>query len=201
MREKPGDKSRKSEAGGTARKSAGRVSRREMVKLTAGAAVAAPLLKEAIAAAPQQATGKAPLFFTRDEFAMVDELTEIIIPTDNHSPGARAAKCAEYIDFRLSEAFDDEPRKLWREGLRLVNALSEEMHGKLFMHAAPEQRTVVVARMAANERRPQKPEEKFFAELKARTAHAYYTSKIGLHQEMEYKGNTYQKEYAGELPS
>jgi hypothetical protein len=25
----------------------------------------------------------------------------------------------------------------------------------------------------------------------------YYTSEIGLHQEMEYKGNTLQQEYAG----
>lgn len=48
--------------------------------------------------------GKAPLFFTKQEFALVDELTELIIPADDHSPGARAAQVAGYIDFRLSEA-------------------------------------------------------------------------------------------------
>jgi hypothetical protein len=176
-----------------------------MVKLAAGAVVTAPLLKESLQAGPaqaaaEQAAEKSPLFFTRDEFALVDELAEIIIPADAHSPGARAAQCAAYIDFRLSEAFDDEPRRLWRDGLKRVEALSQEMHTKPFLQASEAERAAVVARMAANEAKPQKPEEKFFAELKARTAHAYYTSKIGLQQELEYKGNSYQREYAGELP-
>jgi hypothetical protein len=191
---------RESEVGRGARDVRGRVTRREAVKLAAGAVVAAPMLKDMLQAAPKQAAGKAPLFFTRDEFALVDELTEIIIPTDEHSPGARAAKCAEYIDYRLSEAFDDEPRKVWREGLRAVEALARAMNGKTFMQSSPDERVAVVARMAANEQNPQKPEEKFFAELKGRTAHAYYTSQIGLRQELEYKGNSYQREYAGELP-
>ena len=38
---------------------------------------------------------------------MLDELTEIIIPTDSHSPGAKAAKVAVYIDKSLAEAFEE----------------------------------------------------------------------------------------------
>jgi hypothetical protein len=181
-------------------KAAGRVTRRGVMKLAAGAAAAAPTLKGVLQAAPQQAAEKSPLFFTREEFALVDELTEIIIPADEHSPGARAAKCTAYIDYRLSEAFEAEPRQLWREGLKAVEALSREMSGRPFLRSSPGERVAVVARMAANEKNPQKPEEKFFAELKGRTAHAYYTSQIGLRQELEYKGNSYQREYAGELP-
>jgi hypothetical protein len=37
----------------------------------------------------------------------------------------------------------------------------------------------------------------FFAELKSKVVHAYYTSEIGIKQEMEYKGNTYQNEFSG----
>ena len=48
-----------------------------------------------------------------------------------------------------------------------------------------------------NEFNPTTPEEKFFRELKLRTANAYYTSKVGIHDELGYLGNTYQKEYAG----
>jgi hypothetical protein len=191
--------SRKSGAGSEPRDPRGRVTRREAVKLAAGAVAAVPAMKDTLRAAPKRAQ-KAPLFFTREEFALADELVEIIIPADEHSPGARAAKCAEYIDSRLSEAFEDEPRRLWREGLKAVEALSREMHGKAFMQSSPDERVAVVARMAANEQNPQKAEEKFFAELKARTAHAYYTSQIGLRQELEYKGNSYQRQYAGELP-
>src|SRR5262252_1976686 len=64
------------------------VSRREMLKIAAGAVVAAPLVGaglKAKAAPPESALGSnALLFFTPEEFAMVDELTELIIPTDEH---------------------------------------------------------------------------------------------------------------------
>jgi hypothetical protein len=72
------------------------------------------------------------------------------------------------------------------------------MHGKLFLKASAEQREAVVAKIAQSEQNPKLPEEEFFVELKQRTARGYYTSKIGIHQEMEYKGNTYLKEYVGE---
>ena len=65
------------------------------------------------------------------------------------------------------------------------------------MEATPEQRIAVLTRMAKNEMKPKTPEEIFFRELKHATAHAYYTSKIGIHQEMEYKGNVMLEEFVG----
>ena len=173
------------------------LSRREMLKRGAGAAIAVTLIGlegEAIARAAQ---GKAPLFFTREEFALVDELTELIIPTDEHSPGARAAQVATYIDFRLSESFEEEPKTLWRGGLKVIEDLSREMHGKPFLESSQEQRIALLTRISQNEAKPAKPEEMFFNELKSTTADAYYSSKIGIHKEMEYKGNTYLKEFVG----
>ena len=43
----------------------------------------------------------------------------MIIPADAHSPGARAAKVAAYIDTRLAEAWDPKDKTTWREGLAL----------------------------------------------------------------------------------
>jgi Gluconate 2-dehydrogenase subunit 3 len=178
------------------------VTRREMLKLTATAAISIPLVgladKTADAAtASATAQWKAPLFFTREEFAMVDEISELIIPTDEHSPGARAAGCAAYIDARLAESWTDAPKTQWRDGLKAVDAVSQEMHGKPFMQATPEQRINVLTAISKNEKDPKKPEERFFREIKSRTAHAYYSSKIGIHQEMQYKGNVPIKEFAG----
>jgi hypothetical protein len=177
------------------------VTRREMLKLTAAAAFSIPLvgLGNAADAADLNAAAqsKAPLFFTREEFAMVDEIGELIIPTDDHSPGARAAGCAAYIDARLAESWGDEPKTQWRDGLKAIDSISQEMHGKPFMQAAPEQRIAVLTAISKNEMDPKKPEERFFREIKSRTVHAYYTSKIGIHQEMEYKGNVPIKEFVG----
>jgi hypothetical protein len=173
------------------------LTRREVIKLGAGAAIAATVIGLDSKALAQSAQDKAPLFFTKEEFALVDELTELIIPADDHSPGAHAAQVAGYIDFRLSESFEEQPKILWREGLKLVEQLSQEMHGKSFLEASQEQRIALLTRISQKEMKPEKPEELFFRELKGRTAHAYYSSKIGIHTEMEYKGNTYLKEFVG----
>jgi len=175
------------------------VGRREIMKLAAGAIIAPALPQTGPKnrRPPAKAQTKAHHFFTPDEFAMVDELSELIIPTDEHSPGARAAKVAEYIDRRLAESFEDEPMLQWREGLKLVDQISVEMNGRPFMQASQDQRVAVLTRMAGKESSPERPEEKFFVELKSRVARAYYTSKIGIHDELEYKGNTYLREFAG----
>lgn len=170
------------------------VSRREMIKLTASAVVAPALTQ---GKGSSKAESFQPKFFTADEFAMVDELSEMIIPTDEHSPGARAAKAAEYIDARLAETWEEGSKQEWRDGLKLIDQISTEMHGKPFPESSADQRLALLTRIARGEESPQKPEEKFFVELKSRVAHAYYTSKIGLRQELEYKGNSYLREFAG----
>lgn len=104
---------------------------------------------------------------------------------------------AAYIDARVAEAFESKDPDDWRDGLQLVNEISRKMHGQAFMEASPEQRIAVLTRMAKNEMNPKTPEEVFFRQLKHATVHAYYTSKIGIHQEMEYKGNVMLQEFAG----
>jgi gluconate 2-dehydrogenase subunit 3-like protein len=167
------------------------LTRRDAIKL--GAAVTVAVSIEGTKALAQQPA----TFFTREELALVDELAEMIIPTDDHSPGARAAKVAAYIDARLAEAFDPAGRTMWRDGLKSIDRLSRDVNGRLFMESAPAERLAVLERVAAHETKPEKPEEHFFAELKARVVGAYYTSEIGIAQEMEYKGNTYQPEFSG----
>jgi sugar phosphate isomerase/epimerase len=145
--------------------------RRDLIKLSVGAALARGADKHK--------------FFTDEEYAMVDEITEIIIPADEKSGGAKAAGVAEYIDQRLAEAFDGAERDEWRKQLAAIGH-------KRFLDANPAHRIAIVASL---ERKP------FFEKLKTATVRAYYSSKIGIHDEMDYKGNTLQQgEYAGFLP-
>jgi hypothetical protein len=171
------------------------LSRREMIAATA-AALVTPLLPGGAAAPP--AVGVPGKFLTAAEYALLDELTELIIPADDHSPGARAAAVAGYIDGRLAESLEPDWQARWRTGLQAVEGLSRELNGKPFLEATPEQRIAVLTRMAAGEQDPKTAPERFFRELKGRTAHAYYTSKIGIHLDQEYKGNVYQRgDFAG----
>ena len=72
------------------------ISRRQLIKIGAAATVAASLGPHRICRGA--AVLRPAKFFTPEEFALVDELSEMIIPTDAQSPGARAAKVAAFID-------------------------------------------------------------------------------------------------------
>jgi hypothetical protein len=167
-----------------------------LIKLGAAATVAVSL-GVGDAASAQGTAPAARTFFTPDELALVDELSELIIPTDDHSPGAKAAKVAAYIDSQLAEAWDEKDRTDWRQGLARIEQLSQESSGAPFLKSSPEQRLGVMTRIAKNESKPTTPEELFFKELKSRVVQAYYTSEIGIKQEMEYKGNSYLAEFVG----
>src|SRR5216117_28258 len=128
------------------------LSRRDMIAATA-AALVTPLLQGG-AVSMQPVAGVPGKFLTAAEYALLDELTELIIPADDHSPGARAAEVARYIDGRLPESLDSDWQALWRSGLKAVDGLSRELNGKSFVEATSDQRVGVLSRMAAHETDP-----------------------------------------------
>src|SRR5947207_12896046 len=80
------------------------LSRREMILATA-AVLVTPLLQGRSVTAQSRALAPGK-FLTPAEYALLEELTELIITADDHSPGARAAGVAGYIDGRLAESID-----------------------------------------------------------------------------------------------
>src|SRR5262249_4349161 len=74
-------------------------------------------------------------FFTPAQHPLVEDLSETIIPADSHSGGAKAAKVVDYIEQMVRESTDDNERALWREGLRLVDLMSQHYNGKSFVDA------------------------------------------------------------------
>jgi Gluconate 2-dehydrogenase subunit 3 len=151
--------------------------RRDVLKFAGGAFVYLQL--------PAAEPG-APLFFTKDEFALLDKLTELLIPADEHSPGARGAGVAAFIDRSVAEAFLPDEKTSWRSGLAAVEKLLRA-----------QQPVAVLANLAAHETDPRTEPEKFFVQLKQATAFIYYSSSVGIHQEMGYLGNVVLPEFKG----
>jgi hypothetical protein len=147
--------------------------------------------------ATEAANKSAGRFFTPSQHALVEELSETIIPADSHSGGAKAAKVAGYIDQVLRESFDETQKSLWREGLHLIDVMSQHYHGKTFVNAAPEDRIALLTVLSDHESMIDLPEVRFFLQLKHMTVTGYYTSKIGIHDELQYKGNRVLQEYVG----
>jgi Gluconate 2-dehydrogenase subunit 3 len=147
--------------------------------------------------ANEAANKSAARFFTSSQHAIVEELSETIIPADSRSGGAKAAKVADYIDQVLRETFDESQKSLWREGLRLIDIMSQHYRGKSLVNASPEDRIALLTVLSAHESMTDLPEVRFFLELKRMTVTGYYTSKIGIHDELQYKGNRVLQEYVG----
>jgi gluconate 2-dehydrogenase gamma chain len=138
-----------------------------------------------------------PLFFTKKEFALLDALTELIVPRDEHSPGAHEAGVAAYIDRTVAEAFLPENKTSWRRGLASIDEEASLMYRAPFVQTSHDQQIGLLKKIAGAENDPKTEPEKFFTQLKQTTAFAYYSSSIGIHQEMNYKGNVLLDHFVG----
>jgi hypothetical protein len=152
---------------------------------------------KSVAPPPHPHEEKAARFFTPEQYALVEELSETIIPADSHSGGAKAARVADHIEKTLRETRDDSQKLLWREALPLIDSMSRHYNGKAFVNASPEERVAVLTVLSDNPHMDDIVEVRFFKALKHLTVQGYYTSKIGIHDDLQYKGNRILKEYVG----
>ena len=178
-------------------------SRRSVVKAlgaTVGAVAVWPYLSDAAAEAfADIQAAKAPpklQFLTAPQYATVDALAETIIPADAHSPGARVARVADYIDLLLAES-DDETREKWTSGLTALDEESVKRFKVPFAKAAHADAIALLTDISRNEFAAETPLEKFFHTTKEATIRGYYTSEIGIQKELAYKGNQYLGEFVG----
>jgi hypothetical protein len=155
--------------------------RRELLKVAALTAFGHKLqaLPHSFLQAPLPAPNAQKPFFTKEESGFLDEVMELIIPQDEHSPGAHAAQTNLFADLMVG-ASADTTQKRWKEGIRLMKEEAQATSLAEALHKA-----------SRNEEHPQTGLERFFVMLKQMTVDGYYTSSIGIHQEMEYRGNAY----------
>src|SRR5271169_2897234 len=119
-----------------------------------------------------------PQFFTPAEYAAVERLAEIIIPSDA-TPGAKEAGVAEFIDFMV--ASDPEAQYGFRTGLTWLNAYAEQAMGKRFVELAPQQQTSLLEPLGFKDKAHPGEEDgaRFFRTVREYTVTGFYTSEIG----------------------
>lgn len=181
----------------------GAVSRRTALRALgagAGAATLLPWLSDegllAFTDVQQRKAPPRPRVVPAVRFATLEALVDAIIPSDDRSPGAKEARVADYIDLLLSEA-DDDLKKQWLGGLEALDAEATVRFGSPFARLDPESTDMLMAVISRNEQTPVTPLEMFFTMTKRATIHGYYTSEIGIHKELQYKGNQMIAEFAG----
>jgi hypothetical protein len=140
-----------------------------------------------------------PRFFSTLEYRIVDEISELLIPSDADSPGARDAKVAWFIDTSLLYS-DLSRQQNWRKGIAAVDELVQSRFGKPFMDCTAAQRNDFMTMWAQNEEAAETALDRFFAEFKPTVIEAFCVSDVGMKQYFHYKGNTEVSEFPGCRP-
>ena len=133
---------------------------------------------------------------SKPQFEALEALVEAIIPTDDRSPGAKEARVADYIDLLLSEV-DREIALQWFGGLAALDGEAMSRFRAPFSRLGADQVDAILQIISRNEKDPQTALETFFVMAKQATVRGYYTSSIGIHQELHYKGNQFLREFVG----
>lgn len=116
--------------------------------------------------------------------ATVDQISELIIPATD-TPGARAAGVAALIDVIVGEWYRDEERAAFLRGLQGVDERSQADFGRQFIELAEPQQTAILTGLEAEARAmPRGAPTPFFSRIKDLTLFGYYTSEIGVRQEL-----------------
>jgi len=187
------------------------VSRREALRklgISGVAAAAAPTWVEALTElaqghvhpAPAPAVAAAdwkPKVLSADQDATVVTLSELIIPATD-TPGAKAALVNRFVDAVLQDADNHERREFVR-GLEWTDLKSRELFGADFKSASPAQQTELLTAMSADT--PATSGDllgrDFFRAIKSLTITGYYTSEVGMKQELGDDGQVFFAEFKG----
>ena len=148
---------------------------------------------------PQTSAGPyKPLFFSPQQYRMVEHLAEMIIPADD-APGAKEAGVAEFIDFMVANRvpviakpdvrstedaiqMGTEAQNQFVSGLDWMNALSKSEFGHDFLDCSTWQQQSLLEGLAYKAKFKPRTEggREFFRLMRDYTVVGYYTTKIGL---------------------
>ena len=132
-----------------------------------------------------------PKFFNAEDFDALSAFTEILIPTDD-TPGAREAHCAQFIDFVVDSAAEYAPemQTQWRNAMTALREAG-------FHTADAKGRAALVEAMSLPERDRTAKHAAFQAYrlIKQQNTFAFYTSRAGMIETLDYKGNSYNETF------
>jgi hypothetical protein len=139
-----------------------------------------------------------PLFFSPQQYHMVEHLADMIIPEDD-TPGAKQAGVAEFIDFMVANrvpvstsrdirsttdaiAAGDNAQNRFLAGLGWMNARCHAEFGHDFMDCTRDQQNSLLEELAykAKFKAGTESGRAFFQMMRDYTVVGYYTTRIGL---------------------
>jgi hypothetical protein len=138
-----------------------------------------------------------PQFFDAHQDETLIALTELIIPATD-TPGAKAALVNRYIDLHYNEETPAKQEEIL-QALAWFDGRSLTLHNKPFVSLTEAQQKALLEPLAhpINSKPEEEPGVKAFTLLKSLTIFGYYTSQIGLDEELKYEGDRLNPSFPG----
>ena len=135
------------------------------------------------------AGGELRAFFTAAELALLGQLADMIIPSDERSGSATDSGALVYMDFVVGES-SPKTQQAWREGLKWFDEECQRRYSKVFVECSVSQRAALLDAVAWPDRTDKalKAQGEFFNRLRDLTGSAFFSSKMGVH-DLGYMGN------------
>lgn len=128
-----------------------------------------------------------PRYFGERDFRTISRIADLIIPRTS-TPGAVDAGVPEYIDRVVGS--NAEHQSLVADGLRWLDTQSGQSRTFLELSEAGQLAILEPLCRAADEKKLNARNVKFFALIKNLTTDGYFTSRVGLIEELGYRGNS-----------
>jgi hypothetical protein len=164
--------------------------RRDMLRLLGAAAVPALALAPGrlhalgTTVARRVARALPTGFFTESEFRTVDQIAEHILPRTD-TPGARDADVARFIEVIVAEWDTDADRAAFMRGLADVDARSRSLAGRPLLELDAGQQHQVLSALEAEARAAPPAPAPFFKRMKSLTLFGYFSSEVGIREELQ----------------
>jgi hypothetical protein len=128
--------------------------------------------------------------FTTEDIAYLDEIADTILPATK-TPGAKAAKVGAFMTVMINDCYEEKDQKIFHEGMKKLDDLSEETYDESFMEISPQQRHDLLVKLDNEQKEymaKKKPEDQshYFRMMKELTLLGYFTSEIGHTQARRY---------------
>jgi hypothetical protein len=81
--------------------------------------------------------------FTDNDVAFLDEVAETILPATS-TPGAKAAQTGAFMALMVTDSYELDDQKVFRDGMRALDERCRQAHNVSFMDATPQQRTALL---------------------------------------------------------
>jgi len=126
-------------------------------------------------------------FFSSEEIKLLDEIGETILPETSKSPGAKAAKIAEFMQKIVRDCYSADEQKIFRSGLVEVEEKADQDFKNSFLKLSSTQRLEIFTEL--DELAKVKSENDvlhFFTMMKQLTIWGFFTSEVGATKALRY---------------